>query len=183
MRRSRLVAAGAAVLLTAGFGIGFASPASANQVWLQQVQRSGADAPCDIPAVEGEAAGWSEWAPSWAQWPNGGEGGWVCTRSITWAKDTPPPSAMGGMAYPSGGCEPVQGSVWAQFDGGWSVPHVDPAYSDAACTALWGAPWNYNLVYAPSGWDPTTLCIQAWGTAADLHNFGTDVWGCEYFAP
>ena len=87
MRFSRLVAAGASALLVTGFGIGFASPASAdhNRVWTQQVQRASEDAPCDIPEVKGEAAGWSAWAPSWAQWPNRGEGGWICTRSITWA--------------------------------------------------------------------------------------------------
>ena len=25
-----------------------------------------------------------DWTPSWAQWANGGTGGWVCNRSITW---------------------------------------------------------------------------------------------------
>jgi len=60
--------------------------ASTSYTWIQQVQRASADAPCDIPAIEGDLAGWSEWGASWAQWPHEGQVGWVCTRSITWAK-------------------------------------------------------------------------------------------------
>jgi len=184
MKLSRLVAAGASALLVTGFGIGFAAPASANQVWTQQVQRASADAPCDIPAVEGEAAGWSAWAPSWAQWPNGGEGGWVCTRSITWAKDTPPPGMMssgGGSAYASVGCVQGSPSEWVDFLGGWALPEGSPDYlEDPTCTTSNG-PILWDIVYVPDGADPSTLCIEAWGTDEDLTNFGYPVWGCKLY--
>ena len=88
--RRVLASAGAAVLVASGLVMAGASPASADQIWQQQVQRASADATCDIPPVAGDAAGWSAWAPSWAQWPNDGKGGWVCERSEFWAKDAHP---------------------------------------------------------------------------------------------
>jgi hypothetical protein len=182
MKLSRLVAAGAAALVTAGFGIGFAAPASANQVWIQQVQRASADAPCDIPAVEGDAAGWSAWAPSWAQWPNGGEGGWVCSRSITWAKDTPPPGANSPSAYPSAGC--VLGAPtpeYVDFAGGWSLDTAD-VWGDAACTADYFGVSPYQFVYAPDGASQAAdLCAEAGFTVGNLQSFAEPVWVCDYF--
>ena len=71
-----------------------ATPAAADQVWIQSVQRADSNAACPTdgePATEG---GWlvSAWSPSWEQWPNGGMGGWTCTRSITWGLSTPAPA-------------------------------------------------------------------------------------------
>jgi hypothetical protein len=52
-------------------GVRLTSPATRNlTLWILQIGRSGADDSC--PAG---------YAPSWAQWPNGGTGGWVCTKS------------------------------------------------------------------------------------------------------
>lgn len=42
--------------------------------WLQQIGRTGASSAC-LPG----------WNPSWAEWPNGGAGGFVCTREQYWA--------------------------------------------------------------------------------------------------
>ena len=165
MKLSRLVAAGASALLVTGFGIGFAAPASANQVWTQQVQRASADAPCDIPAVEGEAAGWSAWAPSWAQWPNGGEGGWVCTRSITWAKDTPPPGASGG-----GGCVLYDAGLpgpggYIDFGDGSFLLLGAPEWLNTTCT---GDPSEYttgwDAVYAPDNDTASAICTAELGS-------------------
>ncbi len=71
------------------------SPGSAAQVWHQSFQRPSEDAPCNPPAaldIPWQAA-WPQdentWAKSWEQWPNGGTGGWTCTRSITWAQGSP----------------------------------------------------------------------------------------------
>lgn len=47
------------------------TPERDTRQWFQQVVRSSADATCP-----------DEFNPSWAQWPNGGAGGWVCDRSI-----------------------------------------------------------------------------------------------------
>jgi hypothetical protein len=47
--------------------------------WLQQYQRGSADEACR-----------SGWSASWAQWANGGSGGWVCTRTLLrYAPDAP----------------------------------------------------------------------------------------------
>jgi YVTN family beta-propeller protein len=42
--------------------------------WLKQVGRPSADAPCE-----------SGWSPSWAEWPNGGTGGFTCEQTLTWS--------------------------------------------------------------------------------------------------
>jgi hypothetical protein len=71
------------------------SPAGENQVWFQSFQRDGKDAPCVAPASLDIAwqSDWpateNAWTPSWEKWPNGGTGGWTCTRQITWANGAP----------------------------------------------------------------------------------------------
>lgn len=64
--------------------------ASADEVWFQSYQRTSASGVCVAQAGEtpwqdswGTNPGWS---PSWEQWANNGQGGWVCSRSITWAR-------------------------------------------------------------------------------------------------
>ena len=107
--------------------------ASTSYTWIQQVQRENADAPCDIPAVEGEAAGWSDWGPSWAQWPHDGQGGWVCTRSITWAQG----AAQGGVASGDSGGSCItgfNGTEFWDFSGVNWLPIGTPLYSDSTCT-------------------------------------------------
>ena len=66
--------------------------ASADEVWFQSYQRASASGVCVAQAGEtpwqdswGTNPGWS---PSWEQWANNGQGGWVCSRSITWARDS-----------------------------------------------------------------------------------------------
>ena len=110
--------------------------ASTSYTWIQQVQRASADAPCDTPAVEGEAAGWSDWGPSWAHWPHEGQGGWVCTRSITWAhssasrSSTPDDSGDSGASCITG----FNGTNFWDFTGVDWLPIGTQIYSDATCT-------------------------------------------------
>jgi len=103
MRNRVLVTALSVTAVTAGLLVSGAAPASArrdpilispatpNQVWVQSFQRPSADAPCIAPASLDIALqeGWNPadlaWTPTWEQWPNNGQGGWTCTRSITWA--------------------------------------------------------------------------------------------------
>ncbi len=69
-----------------------ANVASADSVWYQSYGRVSQSEAC--AAQVGETpwqASWgtdSSWYPSWEQWANGGNGGWTCGRSITWAKDS-----------------------------------------------------------------------------------------------
>jgi hypothetical protein len=76
-------------------GFTTASPAMADQVWYQSVGRASATAACDKSTVTELAAGWTDWEPSWDTWVNGGKGGFVCNRQITWAFDSVPPSSSG----------------------------------------------------------------------------------------
>ena len=78
------------LVMVAGMLFG-ANIAAADSVWVQSYERTSETAVC--AAQSGETP-WQEswgtdssWSPSWEQWANGGKGGWVCTRSITWALD------------------------------------------------------------------------------------------------
>jgi len=62
-------------------GFTTASPAAADQIWYQSVGRASETAACEKSTVAELAAGWTQWAPSWAKWGNGGNGGFVCDRS------------------------------------------------------------------------------------------------------
>jgi len=110
--------------------------ASTSYTWIQQVQRANADAPCEIPAIEGDAPGWSDWGPSWAQWPHDDQGGWVCTRSITWAHGSEPEdSTSGDSRQPRDSCiTGFNGTNFWDFTGTDWLPIGTPVYSDAACT-------------------------------------------------
>jgi hypothetical protein len=157
MRIRRILASSAAAVMVAGgVLLGAAPGALAEQVWIQQVGRASADAPCDVPAVEDDAAGWSAWGRSWAQWPNDGKGGWVCTRSITWAKDTPPASSCI-LARPS--------TYWLDFAGTDWVPNDAMAYGDSACTELTDAMTGVVFVLADSSGAAQSVC--------DAHGGGT----------
>jgi hypothetical protein len=66
--------------------------AEADSTWYQSYQRASPEEAC--VAQPGETP-WQDswgtnpgWAPSWEQWANSGMGGWVCSRNITWARDS-----------------------------------------------------------------------------------------------
>jgi len=113
--------------------------ASTSYTWIQQVQRANADAPCEIPAIEGDAPWWSDWGPSWAQWPHDDQGGWVCTRSITWAHGSEPEDSTSGDSgdsrQPRDSCiTGFNGTNFWDFTGVDSLPIGTQIYSDATCT-------------------------------------------------
>lgn len=159
--------AAAAAVITAGFGLVGASPASANQVWLQQVQRTSADAPCALPASDGEATGWSSWAPSWAQWPNNGEGGWVCERSITWATDS------GSASMVTTECAQLTDTQWLDFTGTDWLPADTATFPDAACTTAGGGFIFVVFVLADSQGAAQSLC-DAHGGGTATHTYPID---------
>ena len=81
----RLVAV--AGLLLGALAVG--SPAHADSVWFQSVARASASAACpDDTFGTPWQSNWDpaqrSWRPSWAQWPNGGTGGWTCERTLRW---------------------------------------------------------------------------------------------------
>ena len=90
--RSKSLFAALSVLLMIAATLFGANVASGDEVWHQSYQRGSASEACVAQAGEtpwqdswGTNPGWS---PSWEQWANEGQGGWVCSRSITWARDS-----------------------------------------------------------------------------------------------
>jgi hypothetical protein len=91
VRSRKFLAALSALAAVAATLLG-ANMASGDEVWYQSYQRGSASEACVAQAGEtpwqdswGTNPGWS---PSWEQWANNGQGGWVCSRSITWARDS-----------------------------------------------------------------------------------------------
>jgi hypothetical protein len=91
VRSRKFLAALSALAAVAAMLFG-ANVASGDEVWHQSYQRGSASEACVAQAGEtpwqdswGTNPGWS---PSWEQWANNGQGGWVCSRSITWARDS-----------------------------------------------------------------------------------------------
>lgn len=167
MRTRRIAATVAAAVLTAsGLAIAGAAPASANQVWHQSVGRASADAPCPDSDPALLALGWSKWAPSYEQWPNNGQGGWTCTRSITWAKSTPPGLTVGGEANPSLCVEvfrfDAENAQYLDFALSRALPSGSPIYTDRFCTSD-TEPTGYDFVLVPTGGDPDLACRDGFG--------------------
>ncbi len=162
----------AAIALTMAGALVVASPASADQVWHQAFERASAEAPCPAPTTEtawqDSYTGQQEWTPSWAEWANGGKGGWVCQRYIVWAKD--------GAAGP--GCVQASPAEWLDFLGASSLPIGAPDYVDPSCTTT-DLTIAFNVVYAPAGQaQADALCQAIFGFPTAGVNFGFPVYGC-----
>lgn len=150
----QLLRIGAAISAAALTVAGLAPVASADQVWNQSVGRVSVSAACPTSPANEQATGWSQWAPSWEQWANNGKGGFVCSRAITWAKDT--------ARFPSGGCL-SNGSYYFQFGGSYFLPLASTSYGDSSCSTPSGFP-STPVVYAPAPYVASTLCLAAYGT-------------------
>lgn len=90
--------------------------ASADQIQVQSYQRPSQSAAC--AAQPGETpwqASWGSdpsWSPSYEMWANNGTGGWVCTRSITWARTPIAAGGGGSRSYALGDIGPGGGLVF-----------------------------------------------------------------------
>lgn len=91
------------------------------------------------------------------------------------------PTGPGLPLYPSANCL-YNGSHYddyTNFNGGWSLEVNSQVYSDSDCTNP-TLNWTTRLVYAPSGYDPDSLCNEAFGTASDGSPTGTiDLYRCH----
>jgi hypothetical protein len=162
--RQILIALSSLAVVAAGLTL--TPSASADSVQVQSYQRAGQTEAC--AAQPGETpwqASWgpdSSWKPSWEQWANNGTGGWTCTRSITWAKDS---SCATGGPYALGDIGPGCGLVFL-ISGGLTYEM---------------APKNWNDPTNPSAIDPvltwcdnqTTNVSGASGTAVGTGSANT----------
>lgn len=172
--RRRIAVTIASVALAVGGGLVAAPAAAADQIWYQGVDRSAADAPCPTGTAEEVAAGWTAWGPSWAQWANHGQGGYVCARSITWAYES------SGSEWP--GCQAfVPDSVYYDFHNAVGIPSGTPGYLDPHCTVL-GVDLLLNAkVYTTGGSERAReLCRENGYPYDGASNFGTPVYGCVF---
>ena len=149
--------------------VGFttAAPVAADQIWYQSVGRASATAPCEESTTTELAAGWTKWAPSWDTWVNGGNGGFVCNRQITWAFDSVPPSSSGSTSLcrtTSGGSIPTPCALGAFGPGGGLVFLITGGRTYEMAPKTWGAASEDTR----QAWTTTAAtCYAAGGTAAD----------------
>ena len=131
-------------LLLVGGTLVVSNEASADSIQVQSYQRSSQSAACTAQPGETQwLASWGDdpsWYPTWEQWANGGNGGWTCTRSITWAHD----AASESVAYNVGDVGPAGGTIF----------YIDP--SRPVGSQFWEvgsdqgtAPWGCNGTNIP----------------------------------
>lgn len=153
-------------------------PATADEVWIQEVGRASAEADCPTTTADESASGWSGWGKSYSHWMNDYTGGWTCQRSNVWARSTT------GLGLPSGGCVFLTddgGEAYVNFAGGYALPGDEgywAPYTDSTCTSFIPVARTIPLVYAPSPYDPQALCEAVFGLPATSHEEGSDVWIC-----
>ena len=166
-----------AVVITSAAALAMAAPASANQVWVQSVGRASATAACPISDPADLAAGWSPWGPSWEQWSNDHQGGFVCSRSITWAYDTPV------SIHP---CTQVYVDQFVLLDPSGFIPNGTPVYSDAQCARyVFPADHQMGFAYTPAGQAAADLICQVGNAdpAAIAITPQVDLWMCAESPP
>jgi len=163
--RAKKFLATLSALVVAAAMLAGARVAMADSVWVQSYERASQTATCDDPPepLSKWRSSWANpydpisgptWHPSWEQWANDGNGGWVCTRSITWARTPGAPTVSGGGG---GGGESGGGG------GGGSVTYRVGDVGPAGGTIF------YIDLARPAG-------SQFWEVGSNL---GTAQWGCR----
>ncbi|CAB5030602.1 unannotated protein [freshwater metagenome] len=171
VRPRKFLAALSVLFMVVGALFG-ANVASADSVQYQSYQRASQTEAC--AAQVGETpwqASWgadSSWKPSWEQWANKGAGGWVCTRSITWAKTPIPGSSSGcavSLAYRVGDVGPGGGKVFYIDSASCLRYEMAPKTWSGAGTPDAQATWCDGLTDVPSA-NGTAVGTGAANTAA-----------------
>ena len=152
--RTRTLGIASAALAVVAAGLFTAPTASAGQIWYQSVGRTSQNSPCQTSNVIDIATGWTNWAGSYEQWPNGGRGGWTCTRSLLWANDSPIVQIVTGA-----GCVLAnqQLGTYANFGNGSFLASSAPAYSNSSCTST-NSFYIPELVYATTYAAADAIC-------------------------
>ena len=141
--RAKSLFAALSVLLMIAATLFGANVASGDEVWHQSYQRGSQSEEC--VAQPGETpwqTSWgtdSSWKPSWEQWANEGQGGWVCSRSITWARDS------AARVYNIGDVGPGGGLVFL-ISGGLTYEMARKDWGANETTAIqWCSDWRNSV--------------------------------------
>jgi len=152
VRSRKFLAALSALAAVAATLLG-ANVASGDEVWFQSYQRGSASEACVAQAGEtpwqdswGTNPGWS---PSWEQWANNGQGGWVCSRSITWARTPVAAGSSSTVTYAIGDTGPGGGLVFL-ISGGLTYEMAPKTWSgsssDDTPTLAWCSDTSTSIV-------------------------------------
>ena len=126
--------------------LAIAAPASADEVWHQSIGRASASAQCPTSTAEELGAGWSAWGASWEQWNNNGQGGFVCSRSITWASHATSVRCLQAQLEDL----PYFSALWIDFNANFVAPIGSTLFTDSGCTSVSLDTTVYDVVYAAS---------------------------------
>ena len=183
-----LCASVSAVLILSG-SVLVAQGASADSVWVQSYERSSQAEVCaGQPGETVWQESWSSdssWSSSWEQWANGGNGGWTCSREITWARTPSEPSAITTPApAPSvAGCVMFTnfGTRSVDFGGTNFLPAGAIIYTNTTCNVVELGGTAFPLAYAISSAAANAICsTQVPGTVARTAAWtGTNIYYCE----
>lgn len=183
MRARRMMASVAVTLLVASgavlAGASSVSAAASDQVWYHSVGSPSPEAPCPESDPADLAKGWTPWVKGYEAWPNDGQGGWTCGRSILWAKGSPPGDTATGLAV----CALVYEGLgeYINFTNGVSLRAGANVHFDSSCALDTGFFTVYDFVLVPLGADATPLCIQAFGAtyvATQTLPWSSNIYNC-----
>ena len=138
VRSRKFLAALSALAAVAATLLG-ANVASGDEVWHQSYPRGSASEACVAQAGETPwQTSWgtdSSWKPSWALWANEGQGGWVCDRSITWARTPVAAGSSSTVTYAIGDTGPGGGLVFL-ISGGLTYEMAPKAWGANETTGI-----------------------------------------------
>ena len=173
--RPRAIAIAAAVMPVVATGLIAAPSAHADQIWYQSVGRASTASTCQESTAADLAAGWTQWSGSWERWVNAGAGGYTCSRSIVWAKDSA--SSQVGPA----GCTQMYVSLngmSVNFATSNYLPSGSTVYNEATCDTV-ASTTNIGLVYGATQAAAQALCRLNEGLdAAHQQTMNLNIYAC-----